>query len=1725
MSAEAGYHGLVQGESPAAWAAKPTEITDDKVYVDGHPVMEGWELPYQKAIAKVATSKGGKVLEVGFGMALSATAIQTHDIDEHVIIEANDDVFKKLQVWATKQKHKVTPLKGLWQDVVKTLPDDDFDGIYYDTYPNNEESQHIHQFEFIRQARRIMKQGAVLTYCNLTSLGVLRPRYTKEGVTDAQAWATLFEETQEQQLIDSGFDEKEILDYEIFGPLSPDATCEYYQHTTLLIPRIEKLSGYNKLVKGESPAAWAAKPTEITDDKVYVDGHPVMEGWELPYQKAIAKVATSKGGKVLEVGFGMALSATAIQTHDIDEHVIIEANDDVFKKLQVWATKQKHKVTPLKGLWQDVVKTLPDDDFDGIYYDTYPNNEESQHIHQFEFIRQARRIMKQGAVLTYCNLTSLGVLRPRYTKEGVTDAQAWATLFEETQKQQLIDAGFDEKEVLDYEIFGPLSPDATCEYYQHTTLLIPRIEKLSGYNKLVKGESPAAWAAKPTEITDDKVYVDGHPVMEGWELPYQKAIAKVATSKGGKVLEVGFGMALSATAIQTHDIDEHVIIEANDDVFKKLQVWATEQKHKVTPLKGLWQDVVKTLPDDDFDGIYYDTYPNNEESQHIHQFEFIRQARRIMKQGAVLTYCNLTSLGVLRPRYTKEGVTDAQAWATLFEETQKQQLIDSGFDEKEILDYEIFGPLSPDATCEYYQHTTLLIPRIEKLSGYNKLVKGESPAAWAAKPTEITDDKVYVDGHPVMEGWELPYQKAIAKVATSKGGKVLEVGFGMALSATAIQTHDIDEHVIIEANDDVFKKLQVWATKQKHKVTPLKGLWQDVVKTLPDDDFDGIYYDTYPNNEESQHIHQFEFIRQARRIMKQGAVLTYCNLTSLGVLRPRYTKEGVTDAQAWATLFEETQKQQLIDAGFDEKEVLDYEIFGPLSPDATCEYYQHTTLLIPRIEKLSGYNKLVKGESPAAWAAKPTEITDDKVYVDGHPVMEGWELPYQKAIAKVATSKGGKVLEVGFGMALSATAIQTHDIDEHVIIEANDDVFKKLQVWATEQKHKVTPLKGLWQDVVKTLPDDDFDGIYYDTYPNNEESQHIHQFEFIRQARRIMKQGAVLTYCNLTSLGVLRPRYTKEGVTDAQAWATLFEETQKQQLIDSGFDEKEILDYEIFGPLSPDATCEYYQHTTLLIPRIEKLSGYNKLVKGESPAAWAAKPTEITDDKVYVDGHPVMEGWELPYQKAIAKVATSKGGKVLEVGFGMALSATAIQTHDIDEHVIIEANDDVFKKLQVWATKQKHKVTPLKGLWQDVVKTLPDDDFDGIYYDTYPNNEESQHIHQFEFIRQARRIMKQGAVLTYCNLTSLGVLRPRYTKEGVTDAQAWATLFEETQKQQLIDAGFDEKEVLDYEIFGPLSPDATCEYYQHTTLLIPRIEKLSGYNKLVKGESPAAWAAKPTEITDDKVYVDGHPVMEGWELPYQKAIAKVATSKGGKVLEVGFGMALSATAIQTHDIDEHVIIEANDDVFKKLQVWATKQKHKVTPLKGLWQDVVKTLPDDDFDGIYYDTYPNNEESQHIHQFEFIRQARRIMKQGAVLTYCNLTSLGVLRPRYTRLGVTDAEAWATLFEETQKQQLIDSGFEEDEIRDYEIFGPLAPPTTCDYYQVCTLPSQKLHFTTLFHYFPTHTTFIIGPNMGHHFGLFDNNVTFFDTTLTTGLCISRRPFFYLFIPTLSSPRFSQ
>ncbi len=147
------------------------------------------------------------------------------------------------------------------------------------------------------------------------------------------------------------------------------------------------------------------------------------------------------------------------------------------------------------------------------------------------------------------------------------------------------------------------------------------------------------WATKKAEYNDNGLEIDGHPVMQPWEDGYMAELAKFATRRGGHVLEIGFGMGISARHVQKHPIYKHYIIEANHDVFTlELMKFKSEAKSIVVPMLGFWQDVVGQLADASFDGILYDPYPTHQEEFAETRFDFAFEAFRLLKPGGVFTH-------------------------------------------------------------------------------------------------------------------------------------------------------------------------------------------------------------------------------------------------------------------------------------------------------------------------------------------------------------------------------------------------------------------------------------------------------------------------------------------------------------------------------------------------------------------------------------------------------------------------------------------------------------------------------------------------------------------------------------------------------------------------------------------------------------------------------------------------------------------------------------------------------------------------------------------------------------------------------------------------------------------------------------------------------------------------------------------------------------------------------
>ena len=105
--------------------SKMDEFGDEEVII-----MMNWEHPAMSASAAYVTEGGGDILEIGFGMGISAGYIQSHSVSSHTIIEPHPQMVDKAVEWSNG-KSNVTIISQSWADVTGSLGT--YDGIFYDT--------------------------------------------------------------------------------------------------------------------------------------------------------------------------------------------------------------------------------------------------------------------------------------------------------------------------------------------------------------------------------------------------------------------------------------------------------------------------------------------------------------------------------------------------------------------------------------------------------------------------------------------------------------------------------------------------------------------------------------------------------------------------------------------------------------------------------------------------------------------------------------------------------------------------------------------------------------------------------------------------------------------------------------------------------------------------------------------------------------------------------------------------------------------------------------------------------------------------------------------------------------------------------------------------------------------------------------------------------------------------------------------------------------------------------------------------------------------------------------------------------------------------------------------------------------------------------------------------------------------------------------------------------
>jgi len=149
-----------------------------------------------------------------------------------------------------------------------------------------------------------------------------------------------------------------------------DELIEQLRYLDVVAPRYVGGATRREIPTGE----WSGSTADYSQQELIIEDQQVMQDWEIPLMRRMANIAACGHGDVLEVGFGLGLSATFMQEAGVTSHTVVEYNEQVAAVARAWAAKRPDAdITIVRGSWQEVVPSLGL--FDGIFWDAFPTSE------------------------------------------------------------------------------------------------------------------------------------------------------------------------------------------------------------------------------------------------------------------------------------------------------------------------------------------------------------------------------------------------------------------------------------------------------------------------------------------------------------------------------------------------------------------------------------------------------------------------------------------------------------------------------------------------------------------------------------------------------------------------------------------------------------------------------------------------------------------------------------------------------------------------------------------------------------------------------------------------------------------------------------------------------------------------------------------------------------------------------------------------------------------------------------------------------------------------------------------------------------------------------------------------------------------------------------------------------------------------------------------------------
>ena len=196
------------------WKNQPVNFTPLGLDVGTEQVMQYWERPLMRQLARYATRRGGRVLEIGFGLGISADYIMEFGCEAYWVVEPHPAIAARARDWGRRQTVPITVVEDFWQNAIDALGK--FDGILFDTYPVDSDAAANSYRSFLPVGHKVLCADGYLTY------------FSEETRAFSPAHLALI------------LDHFNSVEFAVVEDLQVPPDCRYWKHDHMVVPCLSR---------------------------------------------------------------------------------------------------------------------------------------------------------------------------------------------------------------------------------------------------------------------------------------------------------------------------------------------------------------------------------------------------------------------------------------------------------------------------------------------------------------------------------------------------------------------------------------------------------------------------------------------------------------------------------------------------------------------------------------------------------------------------------------------------------------------------------------------------------------------------------------------------------------------------------------------------------------------------------------------------------------------------------------------------------------------------------------------------------------------------------------------------------------------------------------------------------------------------------------------------------------------------------------------------------------------------------------------------------------------------------------------------------------------------------------------------------------------------------------------------------------------------------------------